>query len=34
MIYDFLYCLAHRFLFHDKGYFSRVLAVHHQAGSR
>lgn len=34
MIYDFLYYLMHRFLFHGQGYFRRVHAVHHQARSR
>ena len=34
MIYDFFYYLTHRFLFHGKGYFRRVHAVHHQARSR
>lgn len=33
MIYDLLYYLMHRFLFHGKGYFRRVHAVHHQARS-
>lgn len=31
MVYDFFYYLMHRFLFHGKGYFRRVHAVHHQA---
>ncbi len=31
MVYDFFYYLTHRFLFHGKGYFRRVHAVHHQA---
>lgn len=30
MIYDFLYYMVHRFLFHGKGYFRKVHAVHHQ----
>ena len=34
MMYDFFYYLIHRFLFHGKGYFRRVHAVHHQARSR
>ena len=34
MVYDLLYYLTHRFLFHGKGYFRRVHAVHHQARSR
>ncbi len=34
MIYDFFYYVTHRFLFHGKGYFRRVHAVHHQARSR
>ena len=34
MIYDLFYYLTHRFLFHGKGYFRRVHAVHHQARSR
>ena len=33
MIYDFFYYLMHRFLFHGKGYFRKVHAVHHQARS-
>ena len=33
MVYDFFYYLMHRFLFHGKGYFRRVHAVHHQARS-
>lgn len=31
MVYDFFYYLMHRFLFHGKGYFRMVHAVHHQA---
>ena len=31
MVYDFFYYLTHRFLFHGKGYFRRVHALHHQA---
>lgn len=31
MVYDFFYYLTHRFLFHGKGYFRQVHAVHHQA---
>lgn len=34
MIYDLFYYLTHRFLFHGKGYFRKVHAVHHQARSR
>ncbi|MCG8414853.1 MAG: sterol desaturase family protein [Pseudomonadales bacterium] len=34
MVYDFFYYMTHRFLFHGKGYFRRVHAVHHQARSR
>jgi sterol desaturase/sphingolipid hydroxylase (fatty acid hydroxylase superfamily) len=34
MIYDFCYYLTHRFVFHGKGYFHKVHAVHHQARSR
>ncbi len=34
MIYDLFCYLTHRFLFHGKGYFRRVHAVHHQARSR
>jgi sterol desaturase/sphingolipid hydroxylase (fatty acid hydroxylase superfamily) len=34
MVYDFFYYVTHRFLFHGKGYFRRVHAVHHQARSR
>lgn len=33
MVYDFFYYCMHRFLFHGKGYFRRVHAVHHQARS-
>lgn len=33
MIYDFFYYLMHRFLFHGKGWFRQVHAVHHQARS-
>lgn len=33
MVYDFFYYLMHRFLFHGKGYFRQVHAVHHQARS-
>lgn len=33
MLYDFVYYLTHRFLFHGQGYFRRVHAVHHQARS-
>ena len=31
MVYDFIYYLTHRFLFHGQGYFRRVHALHHQA---
>lgn len=31
MVYDFFYYMTHRFIFHGKGYFRRVHAVHHQA---
>jgi sterol desaturase/sphingolipid hydroxylase (fatty acid hydroxylase superfamily) len=31
MVYDFFYYLMHRFVFHGKGYFRMVHAVHHQA---
>ena len=31
MLYDFAYYLTHRFLFHGKGYFRQVHALHHQA---
>lgn len=31
MVYDFFYYLTHRFVFHGKGYFRRMHAVHHQA---
>lgn len=31
MVYDFFYYMTHRFLFHGKGYFRQVHAVHHQA---
>ena len=31
MVYDFFYYMTHRFVFHGKGYFRRVHAVHHQA---
>jgi sterol desaturase/sphingolipid hydroxylase (fatty acid hydroxylase superfamily) len=31
VVYDFLYYLMHRFLFHGQGYFRQVHAVHHQA---
>ncbi len=31
MVYDFFYYMTHRFVFHSKGYFRRVHAVHHQA---
>jgi sterol desaturase/sphingolipid hydroxylase (fatty acid hydroxylase superfamily) len=34
MIYDFLYYMTHRFLFHGQGWWRRVHAVHHQARSR
>ena len=34
MIYDFFYYMTHRFVFHGKGYFRRVHAVHHQARTR
>lgn len=34
MVYDLFYYVVHRFLFHGKGYFRRVHAVHHQARSR
>ncbi|GAB3279662.1 sterol desaturase family protein [Parahaliea aestuarii] len=34
MVYDLFYYGVHRFLFHGKGYFRRVHAVHHQARSR
>jgi len=34
MVYDFFYYLTHRFIFHGKGYFRKVHAVHHQARSR
>jgi len=34
MVYDLLYYLVHRYLFHGNGYFRRVHAVHHQARSR
>lgn len=34
MLYDFLYYLMHRFLFHGKWYFNKVHSVHHQARSR
>lgn len=34
MLYDLFYYVVHRFLFHGKGYFRRVHAVHHQARSR
>ena len=34
MVYDFFYYMTHRFVFHGKGYFRRVHAVHHQARSR
>jgi sterol desaturase/sphingolipid hydroxylase (fatty acid hydroxylase superfamily) len=34
MVYDFFYYLTHRFVFHGKGYFRKVHAVHHQARSR
>lgn len=33
MLYDFAYYLTHRFLFHGKGYFRQVHALHHQARS-
>ena len=33
MVYDFFYYWMHRSLFHGKGYFRRVHAVHHQARS-
>lgn len=33
MVYDFFYYLMHRFLFHGKGFFRRIHAVHHQARS-
>jgi sterol desaturase/sphingolipid hydroxylase (fatty acid hydroxylase superfamily) len=31
MVYDFFYYLTHRFVFHGKGYFRQVHALHHQA---
>ncbi len=31
MVYDFLYYLMHRFLFHGQGYFRQIHALHHQA---
>jgi sterol desaturase/sphingolipid hydroxylase (fatty acid hydroxylase superfamily) len=31
MIYDFFYYVTHRFLFHGKGHFRGVYAVHHHA---
>lgn len=31
MVYDFFYYMTHRFLFHGKGYFRQVHAVHHQS---
>ena len=34
MVYDFFYYMTHRFVFHGKGFFRRVHAVHHQARSR
>ncbi len=33
MLYDFLYYLTHRFVFHGQGYMRRVHALHHQARS-
>ena len=33
MIYDLLYYLMHRFLFHGQGYFRRIHGLHHQARS-
>ena len=33
MIYDLLYYLMHRFLFHGRGYFRRMHGLHHQARS-
>jgi sterol desaturase/sphingolipid hydroxylase (fatty acid hydroxylase superfamily) len=32
-IYDLLYYVTHRFLFHGNGYFRRIHALHHQARS-
>ncbi len=34
MIYDFLYYMTHRFLFHGNGWWRRVHGVHHQARTR
>ena len=31
LLHDFIYYITHRFLFHGKGYFRRVHALHHQA---
>lgn len=31
LVYDFLYYMTHRFLFHGRGYFRQVHALHHQA---
>lgn len=31
MVYDFVYYLTHRFLFHGNGYFRRIHGLHHQA---
>lgn len=31
LTYDFLYYMTHRFLFHGRGYFRQVHALHHQA---
>ena len=31
MVYDFMYYLTHRFVFHGQGAFRKIHAVHHQA---
>lgn len=31
LVYDFLYYIAHRFLFHGNRYFRRIHGIHHQA---
>ena len=31
MVYDFIYYLTHRFLFHGQGVWRQIHAVHHQA---
>ena len=31
MVYDFVYYLTHRFVFHGQGFFRKIHAVHHQA---